>query len=85
MAAVTQNTTPVFNVVGKLRQQFYNITGVSTNTLDVGMDNVLKVNTDGVVVTSYAVTQQTPQVGSTRITFTSTGTYTAINVEVLGT
>jgi hypothetical protein len=85
MPAVTQNTTPSFNVVGNKRQQFYNITGASGDTLDVGMTSVLKVNTDQpAVITSYTVTAATPSVGQSRITFTAGGAITAANVEVLG-
>lgn len=85
MAAVTQNGTAVFNVAGSKRQQFYNITGNNGQTLDVGMTNVLQVNTGAPsVITSWSAAKGTPNVGQSRITFTSTGAFTSVPVEVIG-
>ncbi len=51
--------------------------------MDIGLTSVLKVNTDQpAVVTGYALSAL-PN-GQTRITFTTTGAFTAVNVEVLG-
>ncbi len=84
MAAVTTNGRPYYNIAGSLRQQMYNITGSTGQTLDVGLTSVLKVNTDApAVITAYTVTAATPTTGMSRITFTG-GPFTAVNVEVLG-
>ena len=83
MAAVTVNSKK-FNVSGSLLDRFYNITGNSGDTLDVGMYNVQQVVIDPNVITSYAVAGATPQAGMSRITFTG-GPFTAANVQVLGT
>lgn len=84
MAAVTQSGTPypLFNVSGKLRDNYYQITGVTTNTLDVGLITVLQVVIDPSTITAYAVTSLGN--GQSRITFTSSGPFTNVNVQVIG-
>ncbi len=86
MPAVTINANPpvTYNVAGSKRQQFYNVSGASGDTLTVGYNTVNKVNVDPNTVTSTAVTAGTIT-GTSIITFTTGGgAFTAVNVEVLG-
>ena len=84
MAAVTVNSKK-FNVAGSMRENFYNITGVTGDTLDVGMYTVKAVLMEPNVLTSYTLTADTPAKGQTRITFTSSGAFTSADVVVKGT
>jgi len=84
MAAVTLNSGPTFNVAGSKRDQFYNITGNSGDTLTVGMVNVLQVNIEPATITGYSVAGGTIP-GTSIITFTTGGgAFTATDVEVIG-
>ena len=83
MAAVTVNSKK-FNVAGSMRENFYNITGVTGDTLDVGLYNVRAVIMEPGALTSYTLTADTPAKGQTRITFTSSGAYTAADLVVKG-
>jgi hypothetical protein len=80
MAAVTINSTSR-NVAGSFWQNTYNVTGNTGDVLTVGMANVVKVNTDGTAITSYATAAGSVS-GTTDITLT--GTIAATNVQVTG-
>lgn len=85
MAAVTVNTGPTFNVSGSKRDQFYNISGATGDTLTVGLNQVLIVNIEPGTITGYSVAAATsPQIGQT-ITFTTGGgAFSNIDIEVIG-
>ncbi len=80
MPEVTVNTRK-YNVSGSLRDQYYNVTGNTGDTLTVGLTTVKKVNTDGTAVTAYSVAAGT-LAGTSVITLT--GTLAATNIQVLG-
>jgi hypothetical protein len=83
MAAVTVAQT-VFNVIGKLRQNFYDVAGNNGDTLTVGLTTVHKVNVDPGTITSWTIAAGSV-VGTTVITFvTGGGAFTDTDVEVLG-
>jgi len=74
MAAVTQNSSPKFNVNGSFREQYYNIHVVTTgDTLTVGIDDVAAVSVSpNSGITEVSVASNGSGLGST-ITFTGTG------------
>lgn len=80
MAAVTVNTVK-YNVNGSLRDQYYNITGNSADTLTVGMFNVKMVNSEGGAVTAYTVAAGA--IPGTSI-ITLTGTFSNTDIQVVG-
>jgi len=79
MAAVTLNSQRQ-NVDGSWQERFYNVTGSNGNTLLTSLHVVRGVSTDNPgVVTSVS------QAGvPVTLTFNSTGTYTSLNVRVVG-
>jgi hypothetical protein len=79
MAAVTVNTKK-FNVSGSLRDQHYNVTGNTGDTLTVSLKSVLKVTADP-AITSTSVAAGTV-LGTSIITLN--GTIAAANVQVIG-
>jgi phage tail sheath gpL-like len=78
MAEVTLNGTTRFNVIGNRRQQLYNVTGGTGNTLTTGLNNIIQVNIEDVATNPPTVTHT----GGV-VTFTSGGTFTT-GVEVIG-
>jgi hypothetical protein len=80
MAEVTQNNNPRFNVIGKLRHQLYNVTGGTGNTLTTGLNSIIQVNVQTVGTNPPTTVANSGGV----VTFTSGGTFTAMNVEVIG-
>ncbi len=81
MPAVTVNSVK-YNVSGSMRDQYYNITGNTGDTLTVGLFKVNMVNSEGGVVTAYTTAAGTIP-GTTVITLTGTlGTNT--DLQVLG-
>lgn len=85
MAAVTVNTVK-YNVNGSQRDQYYNITGASGDTLTVGYFTVREVNHQAGSAMSSITTAAGTIPGTTIITFTTTGSVaiTAANVQVIG-
>lgn len=84
MAAVTINGPIKYNVNGSLRDQYYNITGATGDTLTVGMTTVRQVNVEPATITGYSVAAG-PNPGQSVITFTTGGgAFTATDVQVLG-
>lgn len=81
MAAVTQNVTPTYNVAGSMRDQHYNVTGVDTNTLQVGLRTVKTVNIELSTITAYTLTANAL---GTLITFSASGAFTGVDVQVMG-
>lgn len=81
MPAVTINGRVQHNVIGRLRQKIYNITGASGDTLTVGMRNVLMVNGEGTAITAYAVAAGAVP-GTSVITLT--GATSGTDIEVIG-
>ena len=79
MAAVTVNSK-YFNVAGSRRQNLYNVTGTSGDTLTVGLINVNQVNVQPAATTA-TVAAGTVQ-GTSIITLT--GTISGAQVEVIG-
>jgi hypothetical protein len=82
MAALTPNSNPRYNVSGSFKDQFYNITGNSGDTLLVGLISVRQVIVDPNIITGYTVTAQ-PN-GQSLLTFTASGPFTGVNVQVIG-
>lgn len=82
MAAVTVNSVK-YNVNGSLRDQYYNITGASGDTLTVGYFGVKIVNSEAGAITGYTVAAGTNP-GTSIITFTSSSPYTAADIQVVG-
>lgn len=85
MAAVTVNSVK-YNVNGSLRDQYYNITGNSGDTLTVGYFGVKEVNhQSGSLINSITSAAGTIP-GTTVITFATTGavSFAAANVQVIG-
>ena len=83
MAAVTINSVK-YNVSGSLRDQIYNISGNSGDTLTIGLFNVRKVDTNpGSLITGFA-TAPGPVAGTTTITLTSSGAMAGEVLEVVG-
>lgn len=85
MAAVTVNSVK-YNVNGSLRDQYYNITGNSGDTLTVGYYSVKEINHQSGSAMSSITTAAGTVPGTTVITFTTTGAvaFTAANVQVVG-
>lgn len=85
MAAVTVNTVK-YNVNGSLRDQYYNITGNSGDTLTVGYFGVKEVNHQSGSAMSSITTAAGTIPGTTVVTFNTTGSvaFTAANVQVVG-
>lgn len=85
MAAVTQNLPPRYNVNGSFREQYYNITIVTSgDTLNVGMNEITSVDIsldNG--ITAYTVTSNGMGAGST-ITFTTSSNPLTVTVTVRG-
>ncbi len=85
MAAVTVNSVK-YNVNGSLRDQYYNITGNSGDTLTVGYFSVKEVNHQaGSAMNGITVAAGTIP-GTSVITFNTTAAvaFTAANVQVVG-
>jgi hypothetical protein len=84
MAAVTVNSVK-YNVNGSLRDQYYNITGNSGDTLTVGLSTIREVNHQSGSSMS-SITTAAGSNSQTTITFTTTGAVaiTAANVQVIG-
>ena len=83
MAAVTINSVK-YNVNGNLRDQFYNISGNSGDTLTVGLFTVRKIDTNpGSLITATAVAPGAVP-GTSVITLTSSGAMAGEVLEVLG-
>ena len=80
MAAVTVNSVK-YNVNGSMRDQYYNITGSSADTLTVGLFKVWMVNSEGGAVTAYTTAAGSIP-GTTVITLT--GTFSNTDIQVLG-
>jgi hypothetical protein len=78
MAEVTQNSVR-FNVNGNRRDQYYNVTGASGNTLTTGLNNIFQVN-----VGPLATNPPTVTASGGVVTFTSSGTFTNALVQVVG-
>ena len=78
MPAVTVNTR-YYNVIGSRRQNLYNVTGGTGDTLTTGLRNIKQVN---VQLTSSNPPSAVAVSGGT-ITFTAGGAFTT-NVEVIG-
>jgi hypothetical protein len=74
MAAVTQNSSPEINVNGSFREQYYNVTVVTTgDTLSVGINDVVSVSVSpNSGITGLSVARNASGPGSI-ITFTGTG------------
>lgn len=83
MAEVTKNGSPVYNVNGKLRDQYYNITGATGDTLTVGMNTVRQVNFEASTITGYSAAAGSNP-GQTVITITASAPYTAVDAQVIG-
>lgn len=85
MAALTVNSVK-YNVNGSLRDQYYNITGASGDTLTVGLFTVREVNHQAGSAMSSITTAAGTNPGTTTITFNTTGSVaiTAANVQVVG-
>ena len=84
MAAVTVNSVK-YNVAGSMRDQYYNITGASGDTLTVGLTTIREINhQSGSAMNS--ITTAAGSNGLTTITFNTTGSVaiTAANVQVIG-
>lgn len=79
MAAVTVNSKK-FNVNGSLRDQYYNVTGNTGDTLTVGLNAVKKINADP-AITSYTVAAG---VNPGQQVITLNGVLVAVDVQVLG-
>lgn len=79
MAAVTVNSKK-FNVNGSLRDQYYNVTGNTGDTLTVGLNAVKKINADP-EITSYTVAAG---VNPGQQVITLNGVLVAVDVQVLG-
>ncbi len=85
MAAVTVNSVK-YNVNGSLRDQYYNITGASGDTLTVGLNSIREVNHQSGSAMSSITSAAGTLPGTSIITFTTTGAVaiTAANVQVVG-
>jgi hypothetical protein len=84
MPAVTVTSTK-YNVNGSMRDQYYTITGNSGDFLVVGLNNINLADVQvGSPITGVAMAAG-PFPGSTQITFTSSGAFTASKLELLGT
>jgi hypothetical protein len=84
MPAVTVLSTK-YNVAGNMRDQFYSISGNSGDFLVVGLNNINLTDIQiGSPITAVALVAG-PFPGSTQITFTSSGAFTASKLELLGT
>lgn len=83
MAQLTSVTPPVYNVIGKLRQQLYSFTGVNGDTFVVGLNTIKKISFDRSTVLSMTAAPG-PGQGQNTITIASSGAYTTITTEVLG-
>jgi hypothetical protein len=83
MAAVTINKVK-YNVNGSLRDQIYNISGNTGDFLQLGLFNVMKIDTNpGSLITAVASAPGTIP-GTSVITFTSSAAMVNEIVEVLG-
>jgi len=82
MPAVTQTRRAKYNVNGNLREQYYQVTGASGDTLVVGMNAIRFVDVQA-PITGTTVTAG-PLPGTSTITFAASGAFTAANVQVLG-
>ena len=82
MPAVTVNSVK-YNVAGSLRDQFYNISGASADTLTVGLNTVRMVGFEPGTVTTYAVAPGSIP-GTSIITFTASGPFNNLDIEVIG-
>ncbi len=85
MAAVTVNTVK-YNVNGSFRDQYYNITGNSGDTLTVGLFTVRQVNHQAGSAMNSITTAAGTIAGTTIITFNTTAAaaFAAAPVQVLG-
>lgn len=82
MAEVTVNSRK-FNVDGSMRENFYNITGNTGDTLTVGMFSVKMVTAKGNLLTSFSVA---PGANGGQSVITLTGTLgTNVELAVTGT
>ena len=79
MAAVTINSK-YYNVIGSRRQNLYNVSGTSGDTLTVGLNNVEQVNVNPAATTATVAAGTVP--GTSVITLT--GTISGARVEVIG-
>lgn len=85
MAAVTVNSVK-YNVNGSLRDQYYNISGNSGDTLTVGYFSVKEVNhQSGSLINSITSAAGTIP-GTSILTIATTGAvaFTAANIQVVG-
>jgi hypothetical protein len=73
-----------YNVAGKYRDQFYNISGASGDFLQIGYFNVIKVDTNpGSAISAVAVNPGTVP-GTSTIQFTSSGPMVGEVINVVG-
>lgn len=84
MAAVTILSTK-YNVNGNMRDQYYSISGNTGDTLVVGLNNINQADVQlGSTITAMAFATG-PFPGSTQITFTASGAFTASKLQLMGT
>jgi hypothetical protein len=79
MAEVTINKK-YYNVIGSRRQNLYNIDGDTGKTLTTGLQQIQQVN-----IQPVATNPPTASVSGGVITFASSGAFTGVPVEVIGT
>ena len=79
MAEVTINKR-YYNVVGSRRSNLYNIDGDTGKTLTTGLQQIQQVN-----VSPVATNPPTVSVSGGVVTFASSGAFTGVEVEVIGT
>lgn len=82
MAEVTRNSQK-YNVNGSLRDQYYNISGSSGDTLTVGMNGVRQVNFEVSTITGYSAAPGSNP-GQTIITITASAPFAAVDTQVVG-
>lgn len=82
MAAVTVVSQAQDDVIGNRRMRTLKITGVSGDTYDLGWNIVDTVLPEPGTIT--AITRSAIAPNGTRLTFTSSGAYTALPIEIKG-
>ncbi len=76
MAAAVNLVNPRYNVNGNEREQYYNVTLNSGDTLEVGINDISTIDFFPAVCSAFAIASNGPGLGST-ITFTLTSNVTS--------
>lgn len=77
MAEVTQPSACDFNIAGRRRQQSYRVTGATGDTLSTGLISIKEVLVEPGTITAVAISGGT-------VTFTASGAFTNLGVQVIG-